>query len=460
MALIKNKIFIGRIILSGICLLFLATTFHTENRSSGWYQQFLPNLNGRSVKDVFFLDSLTGWGVTNATNQQYDTIYILKTTNSGDNWTIQYNNLLTGGGFWGYTKIYFLNQYTGFAGDITGISKSTNGGTNWFYLFPQYNFVVSDMSVLNQDTIWIVGSTGFYDAVLRTTNGGISWQEQYSWGSLQSAKIYMYNARIGYICNDIYLSDIRKTTDGGTSWSVIVPNEGFRDIFFIDSLTGWYAWSVDSIKKTTNGGITWFKQLLPHSQQIGESGIFKFSFLNKDTIWAVGAIKYYTPTPLEVRGVIYISTNGGNNWGYQLPDPYQINVNRYYYISFINKLNGWAYTMTNKGVHTVTGGDTTFYTGIQKISNEIPKDYILYQNYPNPFNPRTVIGYEIKKNSFVKLDVFDILGKEAGVLVNEKQSAGKYEVDFMGKFSPSGIYFYRLMVDGKIIDTKKMLLVK
>ena len=71
-----------------------------------------------------------------------------------------------------------------------------------------------------------------------------------------------------------------------------------------------------------------------------------------------------------------------------------------------------------------------------------------------------VIGYEIKKNSFVRLDVFDIIGKEVAIMVNEKQSAGKYEVDYMGKFSPSGIYFYRLMADGKIIDTKKMLLIK
>jgi hypothetical protein len=98
--------------------------------------------------------------------------------------------------------------------------------------------------------------------------------------------------------------------------------------------------------------------------------------------------------------------------------------------------------------------------GIQKINNEIPQNYILLQNYPNPFNPRTVIGYEIKKAGNIKLDVFDILGKEVMVLVNEKQNAGKYEVDFMGKFCPSGIYFYRLMANGKVIDTKKMLLVK
>ncbi|HEY5534071.1 MAG TPA: hypothetical protein VIL99_03905, partial [Ignavibacteria bacterium] len=102
MALIKNKIFTGRIILSGLCLLFLATTFHTENRSSGWYQQFFPNLNGSTITSMTFLDSLTGFAVTNSNSllQQY----ILKTTNGGDNWLINYN-FNTPNSNWSFVKI-------------------------------------------------------------------------------------------------------------------------------------------------------------------------------------------------------------------------------------------------------------------------------------------------------------------------------------------------------------------
>jgi hypothetical protein len=316
------------------------------------------------------------------------------------------------------------------------------------------------MSILNQDTIWIVSSESLMGGVFRTTNGGLNWTQQFSGGTENPNKIYMFNSRIGFFANNNSgLIHIRKTSNGGINWSIVVTNEGFRDMHFIDSLTGWRAWSVDSIKKTTDGGITWFKKLLPPSQNFGESGIFQFSFLNKDTIWAVGAIKYFTPTLSEVRGIIYISTNGGESWGYQLPDPNQINVYRYYFVNFINKLNGWAYT-TNKGVHTVTGGDITFYTDVIQKSSKIPNQFLLKQNYPNPFNPRTVIGYELKKAGDIKIKVYSITGSEVFTLVNQKQSAGIYEVDMPGIGLSSGVYFYSLIVDDKRVDSKSMVLIK
>jgi len=457
MALIKNKIFIGRIILSGICILFLAMTFHTENRTSGWYQQFLPtNLPNFQVSDVFFLDSLNGWAVTGNGNPNDTSGYILKTTNGGDNWSLKFTDMRD------FTRVKFINSKTGFVcggyGNGVRLLKSTNGGDNWYSLLANDQIIIYDMSVLNEDTIWIVSLNGFYDAVLRTTNGGISWEEQYSWGSLQRAKIYMYNARIGFICNSIYLSDIRKTTNGGNNWSIVAPNETFYDMYFADSLTGWKAGG-DNVKKATNGGINWIQQTLPEggSGQIIITYFERMSKYNKDTIWGAGGQIAFPNS--RVKAILYRTTNQGNNWLYQIPDT-SINIGYFYFVQFINHKIGWAYCDVNKGIHTIVGGDTTFLSGLQKISNEIPNDYILHQNFPNPFNPRTVIGYEIKKTSFVRLDVFDITGKEVVVMVNKKQSAGKYEVDFMGKFSPSGIYFYRLMADGKIIDTKKMLLVK
>jgi hypothetical protein len=92
-------------------------------------------------------------------------------------------------------------------------------------------------------------------------------------------------------------------------------------------------------------------------------------------------------------------------------------------------------------------------------NNEIPSEYSLSQNYPNPFNPVTVIRYSLSGNQNVNLKVFNVLGKEVAVLVNEKQNAGTYEVNFdAGKLS-SGMYFYRIE-SGEFVDTKKMLLVK
>ena len=107
-----------------------------------------------------------------------------------------------------------------------------------------------------------------------------------------------------------------------------------------------------------------------------------------------------------------------------------------------------------------------FITGSTNIlgNNEIPKEFMLYNNYPNPFNPTTKIKFDIPKSSFVKLVVYNSLGKEVATLVNEKLSAGSYEVDWPapsgnGLDYPSGLYFYKLFADD-YVNVKKMILVK
>ena len=88
-----------------------------------------------------------------------------------------------------------------------------------------------------------------------------------------------------------------------------------------------------------------------------------------------------------------------------------------------------------------------------------PKDYYLYQNYPNPFNPNTSIKFDIPKASHVKLIIYDMLGREVAVLVNENMNAGKYEVNWDGSGYPSGVYFYKLETE-EFSNVKKMVLLK
>jgi predicted esterase len=92
-------------------------------------------------------------------------------------------------------------------------------------------------------------------------------------------------------------------------------------------------------------------------------------------------------------------------------------------------------------------------------NESLPEEYVLFQNYPNPFNPTTNIKYDLPKNSFVKLVVYDALGREVEILVNEKQSPGNYEATFNASQNPSGVYFYRLTTDG-FSETKRMILIK
>ena len=423
------------------------------NPVGNWYQQFMPNIGSRSIQDVFFTDSLTGWAVTNATNQGNDTLFVLKTTNSGDTWTIHYRKSQTGGGFPGYTRIYFLNQNTGFASSVTGFDKTTNGGTNWMPLLT--GETIQDVSVLSTDTIWLASGNPLTGGVFRTTNGGGSWQPQLNIGSQNPEKIYMFNARIGFISKNMGSSGyVRKTTDGGATWSLIVTNDYYIKIYFADSLTGWKS-SAFGFKKTTDGGISWVAKNLPSGGFIQTNPGLSFSNVNKDTLWSSGGYLLYPNN--TIHGFLNRSTDGGETWYYQIPDTSLGYIGGF--VTFVNKNHGWSIN-TNMGIHTTNGGDTGWIVGITQTSSFVPLEYKLYQNYPNPFNPTTNIKYQIaNNNSNVSLEVFDVTGREITVLVNQSLKPGSYYVDWDATNYPSGVYFYKLSA-GKFSETKKMMLVK
>jgi hypothetical protein len=103
----------------------------------------------------------------------------------------------------------------------------------------------------------------------------------------------------------------------------------------------------------------------------------------------------------------------------------------------------------------------TVNLGTTSIDNEkeSPKSFMLSQNYPNPFNPTTTINYQIMKNDFVSLKVYDVLGNELATLVNEEKQAGTYKVQFDAFNLSSGVYFYTLKT-GNFTSTRKMILTK
>lgn len=87
------------------------------------------------------------------------------------------------------------------------------------------------------------------------------------------------------------------------------------------------------------------------------------------------------------------------------------------------------------------------------------KSYSMEQNYPNPFNPSTLIHYEMPKDGFVTLKVYDVLGNLVKTLVNQYQTKGRYDINFNADNLATGVYLYRLQ-SGSFVSTKKMLLLK
>ena len=102
---------------------------------------------------------------------------------------------------------------------------------------------------------------------------------------------------------------------------------------------------------------------------------------------------------------------------------------------------------------------TVSATGTGSIVSELPKEYKLYDNYPNPFNPTTKIKFDIPKNGLIKIAIYDMLGREVKMLMNENMTAGSYEVEWNATIYASGVYFYK-MTAGSFSSVKKMFLIK
>lgn len=103
-------------------------------------------------------------------------------------------------------------------------------------------------------------------------------------------------------------------------------------------------------------------------------------------------------------------------------------------------------------------GQPNAVTGVEEHGIE-PLTFLLEQNYPNPFNPTTTIAYQLPTSSWVRLKVYDMLGREIRMIVSERQSAGYQSARFDAGEMPSGVYFYRLQA-GAFSAVGKMMLTR
>ena len=172
------------------------------------------------------------------------------------------------------------------------------------------------------------------------------------------------------------------------------------------------------------------------------------------TVWSANGYRPYLypmPTINDPAGIIHWRTGVPSNWATTKGYPVEENL-RYSGTTYLHAgTDGKAY------------GDLNWFpeqiTAVSEMPTSLPIKFELSQNYPNPFNPSTKISYTLGFKSVTRLSVYDILGREVAVLVNEIQNEGSHEVTFTGNNLSSGIYFYKLTSSGTTI-TKKMLLLK
>jgi len=156
----------------------------------------------------------------------------------------------------------------------------------------------------------------------------------------------------------------------------------------------------------------------------------------------------YNNTSYSNYSTVYTSAATGKYWG------------RY---NDLTTASGCGYTAWTLSTGPVGRANTKIVihmiTGIKNLETGIPNTYALSQNYPNPFNPVTKINFAIPKQGLVTMKVYDMLGRIVNQLVNEEKPAGTYSVDFDASNLSSGIYFYKLEVNG-FTDVKRMVIIK
>jgi hypothetical protein len=212
------------------------------------------------------------------------------------------------------------------------------------------------------------------------------------------------------------------------------------------------------INKVTTSGVVSAFASIPNSPQ---SRIQYLLFGRTGNLYvpAYGHHKIYKVTP---SGVVSVLTGtgiaGGNNGpldsaSFNGPNSIAMNKSGEIYISEYN---------ANR-IRKISGVEPPL---LIKINCKKINDYELFQNYPNPFNPNTTIHFDIKETRHTMLKMYDILGKEINILVNDILAQGSYKVDFNGSGLSSGIYFYSLETsdpEGKVTnfrDIKRMVLIK
>jgi hypothetical protein len=310
----------------------------------------------------------------------------------------------------------------------------------------------------------------------RSTDGGISWgadtrltnnsgQSWYPSVSVSGSVVHVtwYDGRDGN--DEIYY---KRSTDGGTSWGAdtrLTNNTSLsqRPSVAVSGLVVQVLWTDfrdgDAEiyhKRSTDEGISWgIDTRLTNSNGDSYNPCVTASGTAAHLVW-------YDNRAGNQEIYYKRSTDEGISWGIDT--------------RLTNNSPGISYlpsvSVSGTAVHVVwTDNRDANYeiyykydstgnpVGIININSEIPNQFSLSQNYPNPFNPITNIEFGIPKAGFVKLIIYDVLGKEIENLVNENLNAGMYRADFNASALPSGVYFYRIDAEN-FSDMKKMVLVK
>ena len=349
-----------------------------------------------------------------------------------------------------------------------------NGNRFWVNRYPGA-YRLNDLTLDNMSNVLITGESEhamtYYDytTIKYTNSGNIIWIRKYNGpGPPPLALDIPYalttdNAANVYVTggsqqtsSSFYCATVKYDSSGNVIWikRMYPPNVGF-DIAVDEVqnvyITGRSSGNNCTAKLDINGNIMWTK-----TYPTTDSYATNISVLILDSVNNVYVSANIDSNRYTRYGAIKYDNNGNQLF---VVNYHYTNVEFNYVIDMAIDKKGSVYLTGTSNNAYATVKFSPIPTGIYE-NNFIPDKYLLSQNYPNPFNPNTIINYQLSMPRNIKLKVYDVLGNEVASLVNEKKEPGSYEVEFHAGNLSSGIYFYRLEVEGNVIDTKRMVLLK
>jgi photosystem II stability/assembly factor-like uncharacterized protein len=373
------------------------------------------------------------------------------------------------------------------------VTRTTDGGTTWTDVtgnLPQADFFA--VRALNASRAWVGSGDG---RIFTTSDGGQTWSQQ-AYPGIQSPfidGIWFFDANAGVALGDPPAGSsqfvVLATTNGGSSWTHIGEPVGIsgeagwnNSFWWTDAQHGWFGTNKDRLWHTTDGGAHWST-----SGPTGNASSYGIAFrdnLNGVAVHDAGIVgrttdggTTFTSTTLAgsptLTGaafppgapdawtastrIMFASTTSGATWEKQSTYPFSGGIS---HLWFTDTVHGWAVTSNGE----VLKYDPTAVTGTD-LPGETPAGYALLPNYPNPFNPGTEIRFNLPAAGFVRLTVFDLLGREVERLVEGSIGPGLHTARFTGHARASGVYVVRLTVEGedggtRAVRSQKMLLLK
>ncbi|MFH1121668.1 MAG: T9SS type A sorting domain-containing protein [Bacteroidota bacterium] len=383
-----------------------------------------------------------------------------------------------------------VNNNVVWAGGINGtVLHTSDSGTTWDSVGggPIGSDMVNAIEAFNYNSALIASCSLTGGKIFKTSDGGSSWSPVFNQTGAFIGGIQMKNSLEGYAVGSPVGGKwlVLKTTDGGISWNNLTTAPvHLADDFGPTGVqlrgdTLWFGTWSGSVYRSTDLGLTWTTSYIPgyisygpyfNSSAEGLSGSFSdgsfFRSTDGGTSWDTPPGKISQPVTCisgmghefwaTTGGSIAYSANMGQSWSFAAPGHGGITpLSALSFSPVVSPLNGWAVGASGLILHYRHGATTPSETEDMSLSNLSG----LEQNFPNPFASKTTINFKVKESGMISIKVFDCLGTEVAILVNERKLPGDFSIEWNATELGPGIYFC-ILHNETSFEVKKMLLVK